>query len=456
MKESNRIEFKLILTDNLEKEVVAFLNYREGGIIYIGVDNKGNVKGIENSDEIQLKIKDRLKNNIQPSCLGLFDILTEGEGKDTILKIIVASGPEKPYYLKKHGMSEKGCYIRVGTASEPMPVRMIETLFAKRTRNSLGRIKSNIQSLKFEQLKIYYEESGKNLNAQFATNLGLLTEDGAFNYVAYLMSDVNAVSIKVAKYNGLDRVNLVENNEYGYCSLIKATKQVLDKIELENKTRSLITSKTRIDTRLWNAVALREAIINAVVHNDYTREVPPKFEIFDDRIEITSAGGLPEGIKKQEFFMGFSVPRNQEIMRIYKDIELVEHLGSGIPRILQSYSEECFQFSENFLRITFKSEWNQKEAVEVIPVTPPDTPPVTPPVENLLRIVSGEMSRWDIQGKLMIKNKKYFLKNYLQPAVKSGFIEMTVPDKPNSRQQKYRLTEKGQALQKQLKNEHNK
>lgn len=137
------------------------------------------------------------------------------------------------------------------------------------------------------------------------------------------MADVNNVSIKVAKYKGLNRVELIENNEYGYCSLIKATKNVLDKIGVENTTFATITSKQRIERRLWNPIALQEAIYNAIVHNNYTREVPPKFEIFDDRIEITSAGSLPEGLSEADFFEGVSIPRNKELMRVYRDLELV-------------------------------------------------------------------------------------------------------------------------------------
>src|SRR5690606_1458176 len=120
-----------------------------------------------------------------------------------------------------------------------------------------------------------------------------------------------------------------------------------------NRNTTKITSKERKQNNLWNPIALREAIINAFVHNDYTNEITPKFEIFSDRIEITSAGGLPEGLSKQEFFEGFSVPRNKELMRIFKDLELVEQLGSGIPRILEHYGKESFNFSENFLRMTF-------------------------------------------------------------------------------------------------------
>lgn len=357
MSETNRIEYKAELTKelDLEKEVVAFLNYPEGGLVYIGIDKTGKTLGVENPDGDMLKVKDRIKNNIAPSAMGLFDVVSEEKAGKDIVKIIVASGSEKPYFKKKYGMTEKGCFIRIGTAAEPMPQKIIETLFASRTRNSIGKITSPRQDLSFEQLSIYYQENGKTLNKQFKKNLELLTEDGKLNYAAYLLADVNNISIKVAKYKGLNRVELVENNEYGYCSLIKATKSVLDKIAVENTTFATITPKERIERRLWNPVALREAILNALVHNDYTREVPPKFEIFDDRIEITSAGALPEGLSKEDFFEGVSIPRNKELMRVYKDLELVEQLGSGVPRILQSYGKECFRFMDNFTRMVFPS-----------------------------------------------------------------------------------------------------
>ena len=152
LSESNRIEYKQTLTDGLEREAVAFLNYSGGGKIYLGVDVAGKVIGIENPDTTQLKIKDRLKNNISPSCLGLFDVICEKYKNKEIIKITLANGTERPYYIKKYGMSEKGCFIRIGSATEPMPIEMIEPLFASRTRNSIARIKSPRQELSFEQL----------------------------------------------------------------------------------------------------------------------------------------------------------------------------------------------------------------------------------------------------------------------------------------------------------------
>ena len=235
------------------------------------------------------------------------------------------------------------------------------------------------------------------------------TDDSRYNYIAFLMADNNSLSIKVAKYSGKDRVDLIQNNEYGYCSLIKATKSVLDKLDIENTTFAKITPKERIEQNLWDKIAIREAVINAIIHNDYTNEVPSKFEIFDDRLEITSAGSLPMGLSKDEFFSGVSNPRNREIMRIYKpelcnrnspictnhlriglslnflnyltgspakfsktpiakhlhifanfyciirvkDLEMVEQLGSGIPRILRVYDRDSFIFMQNFTRMVF-------------------------------------------------------------------------------------------------------
>jgi predicted HTH transcriptional regulator len=137
MTESNRIEYKQELTESLEKEVVSFLNTSEGGVIYLGIDKAGNVAGLSDADDIQLKVKDRLRNNIRSSCLGLFDVIHELRNGKDLVRIVLAGGSEKPYYLRKYGMTEKGCFIRVGSASDPMPARMIEELFAKRVRNSI-------------------------------------------------------------------------------------------------------------------------------------------------------------------------------------------------------------------------------------------------------------------------------------------------------------------------------
>ena len=434
--ENNRIEYKRELTDGLEKEVVAFLNAREGGVLYIGIDNDGAVFGVEDCDKLQLAIKDRLKNNIQPSIMGLFEILHEAvDGKD-ILRIIVAGGLEKPYYLKKYGMTEKGCFLRIGSASEPMPREMIESLYGRRIRNTIGRMESPRRDLTFEQLKIYYETRGLQLNDAFMRTLELLTPEDKPNYAAYLLADENGSSLQVAKYAGIDRVDLIENRDYGRCSLVKALKAMLDRVNVENTIFTKIGYPLRQEREMINSIAIREAIINAVVHNDYSYGATPKLEFFSDRAEVTSMGGLPYGVTEKDFFGGCSVPRNKEIMRVFRDLEIVEHLGSGVPRILKAYGKEAFEIRDSYVRIVFRYA---KPISEV-------TGQVTGQVMRLLSSMDGEMSRAALQQTLGLRHRDSFVVNYLQPALESELIEMTIPDKPNSRMQKYRLTDKGRAL----------
>ena len=353
MIESNRVEFKRELNDSLEKEVVGFLNYSEGGEIYIGIADDGTVIGIENADDLQKRIVDRIKNNIFPSTMGLFDVITTDIDGQDIIKIIISSGPDKPYYIKKYGMSPNGCLLRVGTTVQQMTMEMIDSLYSRRIRNSLGKLVSPRQDLTFKQLKIYYEENGYDLNDKFLSNLELYTEDSKLNYAAYLLADENGISMKVAKYSGTDKVDLIENAEFGYCSLIKATENILSRLDIENITKTEITSSLRKEKRLVDSTALKEAVVNAIIHNDYSNGIPPVFEIFSDRFVITSSGGLPQELNQEEFFEGISAPRNKELMRVFKDVKLVEQLGSGIQRILKSYDKSIFRFSTNFLKVSF-------------------------------------------------------------------------------------------------------
>ena len=136
LQENSRTEFKSELNDKLEKEVVAFLNNKEGGILYIGLDDIGSPIGVPELDSTQLKIADRIKNNILPSTLGLFDIVTEEIDKVSVVKILISSGLEKPYYIKKQVMSPNGCFTRVGTSSQPMSTARSDEFYRKQIHNT--------------------------------------------------------------------------------------------------------------------------------------------------------------------------------------------------------------------------------------------------------------------------------------------------------------------------------
>ena len=356
--ETNRIENKEQLNEDFEQEVIAFLNYKEGGIIYVGVRKDGQAVGIEDIDQTQLQIKDRIKNNIQPSTLGLFDVIVEKLDDKDVIKIIISSGTEKPYYLRKKGRTPEGCYIRVGSSKERMTFEMIDNMYARRVKNTLKDIESPRQELTFNQLKIYYEGQGLQLNDNFLKNLDLLTSEGKYNYNAFLLADENNISIKVVKYLGTDKMDLVKNQEYGYRCIITATQRVLDRLEAENTVYAKIEYKGRKEVEMIDKKALKEAVINAIVHNDYSYGNSPIIELYSDRIEITSAGGLPQELSKEDFFRGVTAPRNKELIRIFKDVDLIENIGSGVLRILKAYDKSCFIFMDNFLRVSFKYREN--------------------------------------------------------------------------------------------------
>ena len=364
--EDVRNEFKIKLTDKFEEEVISFLN-TNGGNIYIGVNDKGDIIGINgNIDLLQRTIKDRIKDNIMPSTLGLYDVIVLEKDNKKYIKVIIAKGSERPYYLKGMGMTPDSCFIRVGSSNEKMtsalqsmPKEMINNEFSKRTRNSLKNIVSPKQDLTFSQLKIYYEEKGFSINNNFLKQLDLYTDYGKYNYNAYLLADNNSISIRFGKYDGINSVNLIENEDFGNCCIIKATKNILNKLEIENKTFTKIEYPERKEIKMYDYIAVREAVVNAIVHNDWSNEYSPKFEIFSDRLVISSNGGIQDNTTKEEFLEGFSLPKNKELMKVFNDLDLVEQMGTGIIRILQSYNKDSFEFFPNFIRVTFPFNENK-------------------------------------------------------------------------------------------------
>lgn len=413
--ETNRIENKEQLNEDFEQEVIAFLNYKEGGIIYVGVRKDGQVVGLSDIDLTQLQIKDRIKNNIQPSTLGLFDVIVETIDNKEVIKVVISSGTEKPYYLRKKGRTPEGCYIRIGSSKERMTFDMIDDMYARRVKNSLKEIESPRQDLTFRQLKIYYEENGMKLNDNFARNLNLLTDEGKYNYNAYLLADENNISIKLVKYLGTNKLELIENHEYGYCCIITATNRILDRLVAENTVYAKIEYKGRKEVEMIDSKALKEAVINAIVHSDYTYNTSPIVELYSDRIEITSGGGLPQELSQEEFLEGVTAPRNKELIRVFKDVDLIENIGSGVLRILDAYDKNCFKFMEHFLRVTFKyrenpfkyDSENKMPTNDTINDTLKDTIKLTKNEQQILNLIknNNSITREEIVNKTKLSDR---------------------------------------------------
>jgi len=236
-----------------------------------------------------------------------------------------------------------------------MTEQMIEEQLSIRQQINLQTMASPRQNLTFKQLCIHYEEKNLEPTQQFIESLDLRQSNGNFNYAAYLLADDNGTSVKVAVYAGVDKVDLIETREYGNRCLITATQRLLDRLDSENRTFAKVTSTNRVEKERVNSIAMREAMINAIVDNDYTKGVP-LVELFSDKIVITSCGGLVEGLTKNDFFKCRSMPRNRELMRVFRDMELVEQIGSGMSRILKVYDPSIFELTPSFTVVTFPYE----------------------------------------------------------------------------------------------------
>ena len=436
--ETNRIENKEQLNEDFEQEVIAFLNYKEGGIIYVGINKNGQVVGVKNTDLTQLQIKDRIKNNIQPSTLGLFDVTVETIENKEVIKVIISSGTEKPYYLRKKGRTSEGCYIRVGSSKERMTERMIDDMYSRRIKNTLKEIDSPRQELTFNQLKIYYEEHGLKLNDNYLQNLDLITSEGKYNYNAFLLADENNVSIKLVKFVGNNKLELLENMEYGNRCLITATQKILDRLDVENTTYAKIEYFGRKEQEKIDSKALKEAVINAIVHNDYSYGNSPIIELYSDRIEITSAGGLPQELSQEEFLEGVTAPRNKELIRVFKDVDLIENIGSGVLRILDAYDKSCFKFMEHFLRVSFKYKENPFEYDDTAKTKSSKLgSKLAVSEEEILELCKNERSLKEITEYFGYKDVYKFKNKYINQLLKQNKLKMTIPNKPKSKNQKY-------------------
>ena len=326
---------------------------------------------------------------------------------------------------------------------------MIDEMYSRRVKTSLKELESPRQDLTFRQLKIYYEENGMKLNDNFAKNLNLLTSDGKYNYNAFLLADENNISIKLVKYLGTNKMELIENHEYGYCCIITATHRILERLVAENTVYAKIEYNGRKEVEMIDSKALKEAVINAIVHSDYTYNTSPIVELYSDRIEITSGGGLPQELSQEEFLEGVTAPRNKELIRVFKDVDLIENIGSGVLRILDAYDKNCFIFMDHFLRVSFKYrenpfEYDEKTDKKTNKKTDKKTDKKTnkkiknkPQEKDLLNFCKEAKTLKEITIHFGFKDIATFKKNYINPLLENGSLQLTIPEQPRNRNQKY-------------------
>jgi len=350
--ESETMELKERFTDTIVKELVSFLN-TDGGALVIGVRDNGTVIGVDKLDETLRKISDVITTQIEPNPQD--DVKTEVrfEMDKALIVLNISKGSRNIYCQKKYGFSSSGCTIRIGTTCKEMTPEQIRIRYEKNFIDNEYMLKkrSSLSELSFRELKIYYTEKGYHISDgnAFEKNLNFRTKNGEYNLLGELLADRNNIPFIFVKFQGRNKVAISERNDFGYGCLITVYSKVRNKLIAENICLSNTTVRPREDRYLYDIDCVNEAVLNALVHNDWTI-TEPQISMFDNRIEILSHGGLPNGLTKKEFFEGVSIPRNSTLMRIFLSIGLVEHTGHGIPTIVERYGKDVFEIADNYIR----------------------------------------------------------------------------------------------------------
>lgn len=195
---------------------------------------------------------------------------------------------------------------------------------------------------------------------------------------------------------------------------------------------SVMQESNRIELKRELTDSLEKEVIAFL---NYSNKVPPKFELFADRLEITSAGGLPSGFDEEEFFMGYSVPQNKELMRVFRDLDMVEQLGSGVPRILAHYPRSIYHFTPNFIRLVlpFAEGFEQVTGQGMGQATGQ----ATDQADALLQFCAVPRSTKEMMQYLDLSHREHFRDTFLLPLIASGQLAPTIPDKPSSPKQRY-------------------
>ncbi len=351
--ESETFELKERYTDVVCKEIVSFLN-SEGGTIVIGVKDDGTVVGVEKIDEVLRKISDVITMQIEPNPQEEIRSELKFDSGKTLIFIFIDKGRHPIYCQKKYGFSSAGCTVRVGTTCREMTAEQIRIRYEQRFADVEYMLKrrSMQQDLSFRELKIYYSEKNYHLDdSNFETNMNLRNDKGEYNLLSELLADRNQIPFIFVKFQGTDKSSISERNDYGYGCLLTTYNKIRTRLLAENICISDTTHRPRSDKYLFDFDAVNEAVINALVHNDWTI-TEPQISMYADRIEILSHGGLMRGMTPDQFFAGISKPRNTSLMRIFLSLGLAEHTGHGVPTIVNRYGKEIFELNENYIRCT--------------------------------------------------------------------------------------------------------
>ena len=408
--ESERIEYKSQMIDDIYKEVIAFAN-TDGGVIYLGIDDKGNLIGIDNVDETYTRLTNGIRDAIAPDVTMFVRYVLQN---NKVIQIEVAEGSYKPYYLKSKGMKPAGVYVRQGTSSVQASPEQIRQMIKESDGDSYEDSRSLEQDLTFHAAETAFERYGIEFSVEKYRALGI-TQNDIYTNLALLLSDQCHHTIKVAVFKDEFCTEFRDSKEFGG-SVFKQFEDVVNYLALCNKTVSTIKGLVRTDKQDYPEEAIREALLNALVHRDYSFSGSIIINVNDSKMEFISLGGLLPGLSTEDIRIGVSQPRNKKLAEIFHRLRLIESYGTGIRRIFKLY-ENCpvrpsIEATANAFRIVLPNMNTCGSIAERIPEAAEKAPvTVTPQMKTVLDYLAeyGEMTDEDLQELLNVKKTRAYL-----------------------------------------------
>jgi predicted HTH transcriptional regulator len=361
--EGKTLEFKRDLSslDRILRTLVAFAN-TSGGILLVGVEDKTRaVRGVDDPLAAEEKLANVVSDGISPTLLPGFEYLS-WRGTQ-VLAVEVAPGPARPYFVRRDGVS-KGIYVRVGSSNrvaDPALVAELRRVATRRTFDEEPLRDETMESLDLAGVAESFPDRGR-IRAEEMRTFGVATRDGR-----RLVPTTGGVLLfgkgrarrfpdawlQCGRFQGEDRTTILDSVDH-HDHLPQLPERALEFVR-KHAVRALEIRKIRHEER-WSVPipALREALVNAVVHADYAlRGGPVRLSCFDERIEIENPGLLPFGLATENLTQGVSVIRNHVIARVFRELGLIEQWGSGIRRMIETCRKAGLR-PPNFEEIGFR------------------------------------------------------------------------------------------------------
>ena len=437
MIESMTTELKREYTDDIKYAVVAFAN-TDGGKIYVGINDDGSVYGVGSTDATILRITNIIRDSIRPDVTMFTECAVETmEGKPVVV-LTVQRGTARPYYLAGKGIRPEGVYVRQSSSSVPASESAILNMIKETSGDRYEDARSINQQLTFEKAESYFAKRNLPFGDQQKRTLNIIGSDGTYTNLGMLLSDQCVHTIKMAVFDG-SRKSVFRDRKELTGSLLTQLEDAYSYIDQFNRTRAEFEGLDRIDKRDYPGEALREVLLNAITHRDYSFSGSTLISIFDDRIEFVTIGGLVRGLTFDDIMLGVSALRNQNLANVFYRLNLIEAYGTGILKINESYTD-CtvkpqFEVTDNAFKITLPNSNYAGERKDV--ATPPKVEGKVDRQEILLRLAEerGYIGRKDVEGALKVSQATAIL--ILRDMVEKGLLIK----EGSGKLQKYRIAE---------------